>query len=334
MSVQSKLEKIVAWYVQTAHGQWEGGDRLPFYCDPARVGAFAVDPERLAKADEAALFRLLVTFALYQSRRDVDIMALQRSIPAQTVETLTDLGSIAKLVQQCRCELAVDSHLFSRECTVRRDLGRDRAICDYRPRTSCHVKAASLAIRRMGDMGKIPTSAFLYLRDAGGFAKLLDATREDGRTPASRAAMLVGMFTRIHRIGIKLATMFVSALSTPELSPGLSPWAPTVSGSGLVVIDTNVAIAISALWRGAPPRYEARAAWFRDRASKVDLRRFRRGWPKSSPRLVQQAVYLFRSRSNRVAYADTCQSRREPCPGCVPEICPFITRRPQLTRST
>lgn len=140
--------------------------------------------------------------------------------------------------------------------------------------------------------------------------------------------MLVERFARVHRVGRKLATMFVSALSTPALVPGLTPWFPDVDGNQLVVVDTNVARAVDALRKpGAPKSYDARERWVREQAAQLDLRELHPDVPSYSPRLVQQALYAFCSRSNRVARGDACAARAVPCAGCAPRLCPFATPR-------
>lgn len=126
----------------------------------------------------------------------------------------------------------------------------------------------------------------------------------------------------VHRIGTKLATMYVSALSTPVLAPGLAPWWPRIDGNHLVVVDANVGRVIDLLRPRGPRTYAARAAWFRDVAMRVDLRKVRQDWPRCSPRLVQQAVYVFRSQSNRTAAGDRCSGTAR-CDAGVPELCPF-----------
>ena len=78
-----------------------------------------------------------------------------------------------------------------------------------------------MAIGRMGDMGKLATSAWLHLRDTGGFASARRPGRRDRRIPSAAADVVVHFGSRVHRIGTKLATMCVSALSRP--APGLAP---------------------------------------------------------------------------------------------------------------
>ncbi|MCB9559314.1 MAG: hypothetical protein H6708_02765 [Kofleriaceae bacterium] len=184
------------------------------------------------------------------------------------------------------------------------------------------MKDATLAIGRMGDMGKLGTLAWLHLRELGGFRQLLQTAAETTATPAAAADHVVEALARVYRIGIKLATMYVSALATPALAPGLTPWWPRLDGNYLVVVDANVGRVIDALRPRGVGTYAARAAWFRHHAAAIDLRRFHRSWPRTSPRLVQQAVYAFRSRSNRAAAGDSCSGTRA-CHAGTPTLCPF-----------
>lgn len=312
----AELTQIVAWYATTAYGTWEGLDCVPFYCDPAHVGPFAIAPAALAAGDDDALFQLFVTLAMYQSRRDVDIMTIQRTMPRRDATAMVAPYRLRLLVETTRCGALASADRFDNGCTVRRDFARDRATCADHPRTPCHVKDATMAIRRMGAMGMIPTSAYLHLRDDGGplSAQLARVTRGIA-SPAARAHAMVDYLATFHGVGIKLATMFVSALATPALAPGYTPWSPFLDGNDLLVVDANVIRVVDTLSRSARTT-RARAAWLRKAARKIDLRRFHRAWPKTSPRLVQQAVYWFRSRSNRAARGDTCSA-------CNLRTCPF-----------
>src|SRR5262249_44510552 len=116
------VARIVAWYFRTAYGVWEGPGTLPYYCDPARVGAFAVAPEALARGDEAALFRLLVATAMFQVRRDVDVMAIQRAVPARTARDLLSPARLRVLTAASRCEHVRYADAFDARCSVARDL--------------------------------------------------------------------------------------------------------------------------------------------------------------------------------------------------------------------
>lgn len=137
-----------------------------------------------------------------------------------------------------------------------------------------------------------------------------------------RADSLVRALSEVHRVGRKLATMFVSLVSLPELAPGATPWFPLLDGNQLVVVDTNVAGAVALLAPEVDRTYVAQAKWIREAARSVELERF--GVPKYSPRMVQQSLYWFSSRSNREANSDPCRQRRSPCDTCVPGICGFF----------
>ncbi|MBL8860741.1 MAG: hypothetical protein JNK02_01920 [Planctomycetes bacterium] len=314
------------WYFEHAYGRWEGPGTRPFYCDPDRVGRFAVDPADLSAGKPSALFRLFVALSMFQARRDTLIMAQQRAMPRTEVALLSSTATIRRAVRASPCERLRSAEAFDEGCNVRKSV--DGASCGHRPSEPCHVKRATVSLRRMGDMGKLPTSAWLRLWEDGRFAARIRAVQERSSDPAARAEELVRLFESVHRVGRKLATMFVSALSTPALAPGLTPWFPTVDGNALVVIDTNVARVVDVLRASrAAGTYAARAEWVREQAERVDLRRYAVELPSYSPRIVQQALYTFASRSNRTARADPCSLGRT-CAACVQIACPFAPRSP------
>ncbi len=316
-----EVEAIVRWYLANAYTRSEGPGTLPFYADTTRVGRFAVGVEAIAARDPEALFRLLILLASYQSRRDVDIMAIQRKMPARSVLALSSPRRLRILLDSAPCPHLRSASEFDERCDVRRDPRRKYASCMSRPRTPCHVKDATMAIGRMGDMGKMSTSAWLHL-GANGLERWFDETCEASADPRTRAAELVRRISTLYRIGQKLASMFVSALSVVELS-GLAPWWPEIDGSETLVIDGNVARAIQT-WRPEGVRtYAALATWLIGIGRQIDLSQYQRTLPRHSPRLVQQAIYVFRSRSNRTALGDPCETSR--CASCPSIVCPFRT---------
>jgi hypothetical protein len=294
---------------------------LPFYCDPSRVGAFAVDPDDLAAGSDAAVFRLFVTLSMYQALRDVVIMRQQQSLPRALMRVVGDLAVVKRSIARHECPMLRTADAFE-GCNVSK-VG-EVVDCGTCPGTVCHVKDATVVFKRMGDMGKLPTSAWLLLWKGGVREVLAEVCRAEA-SPTKRAALLVEGFARVHRVGRKLSTMFVSALSTPALAPGLTPWFPEIDGNQLVVVDTNVARAVDALRApGAPMSYDSRERWVREQAARMDLRVFRPELPAYSPRLVQEALYTFGSKSNRVAHGDPCAGRATPCAACTPTLCPFV----------
>jgi len=317
--------RVLSWYFGTVYGRLEGPGTVPFYCDSLRVGAFAVPSEELAQGKDVALFRLFVALAMFQAFRDVVIMRQQRGMRREDVELLISANSVSAHVNNQACDYLGSSEVFDLRCSVRKTAGH--VDCAARPGASCQVKDATALFRRMGDMGKLPTSAWLHSWKDGQLARVRSDVIARSTDPQKRADLLVEQFARIHRVGRKLATMFVSALSTPALAPGLTPWFPEVDGNALVVIDTNVARAVDALRDpGAAKTYDARASWVCNQAGTLDLRQFGSHLPPYSPRLVQQALYSFCSKSNRTTNDDECALSERHCSACVTSICPFHAR--------
>lgn len=324
-NAEREVRGAVTWFFGAHFEASERARAVPFYCDRDRVGAFAVSSNDLAAGDDAAVFRLFVSLSMYQALRDVVIMRQQRSIPRVSMRVVADARFVKRSIARHKCSALRSADAFEEDCDVAK-VG-EVVDCETCPGATCHVKDATVVFNRMGDMGKLPTSAWLRLWSSGGVRELLADVYRDEASPTKRAALLVERFARVHRVGRKLATLFVSALSTPALAPGLAPWFPEVDGNDLVVVDTNVARAVDALREpGAPRTYDARARWVREQASHVDLREFRPDLPSYSPRLVQQALYAFCSKSNRVAHGDSCGERTSPCGACAPAVCPFVDR--------
>jgi hypothetical protein len=325
------VRQILEWYFEKVYGKFEGPGVLPFYCDPSRVGRFAVAADDLVAGRNSDFFKLFVAQAMFQARRDVLIMKQQREMPRDESKALISSAWLARRTRESRCPTVESASSFDRECSVTKtaDGGVD---CAHQPGAACHVKEATVLFNRVGDMGKLPTSAWLHLVELQNFNSLVDSAVSASADPASRADLLVAKLSQVHRVGRKLATMFVSALSTPALAPGLTPWFPRIDGNALTVVDTNVARAVAALRSRSDSRrsYDAISFWIRREARRVDLRLLRRTLPAYSPRLVQQALYAFCSRSNRLARRDDCAVT--PCRRCVTRLCPFAAQQAGTSR--
>jgi hypothetical protein len=308
------------WYFKHVYGIWDG--LVPFYCDSTIVGQFAVPSRELAAGTEGAIFRLFVLLSMYQALRDEVIKKQQRSFKSSEVQTLSDMKALHHSIVTHNCSAFLSASAFENSCDVYKD--RNIVDCALCPGVQCHVKEATGIFNRMGDMGKLPSSAWLQIWKQGGTRRVLSEICHKEPSPAKRAELLVERFSCIHRVGRKLATMFVSALSTPALAPGLTPWFPEVDGNQLVVVDTNVSRAVDALSSaGRLKTYDARTAWIRDQAAFIDLHEMNPDVPSYSPRLVQQALYTFCSKSNRVARGDSCLMTPGPCEECYPTLCPL-----------
>lgn len=315
------LSRIASWYFSSVYGQREGPGLLPAHCDPAKVGYFAVDPQRLIKAEDSALFKLLIAQAMFQALRDVVIQRQKLAMTASEIRVVAELGFLQQAIARHSCPALRSSSDFAQGCDVYK-LGK-MVDCQLLPGAPCHVKQATAIFKRMGDMGKLSSSALLlFWREAPTTPAFDQYLRQDS-TPALRAEALVGALSKVHRMGEKLATMFVSALSTPTLFGDYSPWYPQVDGNELVVVDTNVAKAVKLLNSDGAHTYRADVAWIRARARNIDMHSFRTDLPSYSPRLLQQALYRFCSKSNRIAAKDPCAIEAGDCRRCVPTLCPF-----------
>jgi hypothetical protein len=321
-NAQVALERIVEGHFRPGSRDRGWTVSRPFYCDPKRIGAFAVVPTALSAGDDGAIFKLFVTLSMYQALRDVVIMRQQNSSSPAEMRVVADLASVSRAIAAHTCPMLATPELFEKGCDVSKHGAK--ADCHTRPGLRCHVKTATMVFNRMGDMGKLPTSAWLQIWKANGLQKLLREVFGLEASPKHRAALLVERFARVHRVGRKLATMFVSALSTPALAPGLTPWFPNVDGNDLVVVDTNVARCVDTLRRRDSPRtYAARERWIQEKATNMDLSTLRKDLPRYSPRMLQEALYTFSSKANRVAHSDPCAARSTPCVDCAPAQCPF-----------
>lgn len=324
LSRRDELRRILNWYFDSRYGCTEGPGTTPFYCDPSRVGAFAVHPDALARAGDEALFRLFVGLSMYQALRDTVVMTHQQRLSYRDATIVASLPVVEDFVRSRSCPGSHGDDWLSDYCDVWKRTGR--VGCSQHPELRCAVKDATRAFNRMGDIGKLPSSAYLtiWARGHGGLAGILQTALKTSPSPTARASLLVAQLSRVHRVGRKLATLFVSLLSTPALSPGLSPWYPDVDGNELVVVDTNVARAVDVLSGSSHSgTYDSRQAWVREQASRLDLSTFDRRVPRYSPRMVQQALYAFCSRSNRIALRDPCAGEVGRCGTCVPRVCPF-----------
>lgn len=256
-TVERDLDSVLRWYCSTVYGVHEGPSVVPFYCDPQQVGGLSVDRSRLARGEEGSLFRLFVALSMYQGVRDVVVMERQRGMLPTVARSLSSPTALSWRIGRTRCDALESAEKVIDHC----DVFKAEGIVDCRrtPGVDCPVKTGSRAMGRMGDMGKLPVSALLTFGKDGGLTGLFElVVRSFPR--GERAAELVNRLTRVHRVGTKLGSLFVSAVSTPALAPGLVPWFPEIDGNDVVVVDTNVARAVDLLSRGgASSSYDSRA---------------------------------------------------------------------------
>lgn len=105
---------VVRWYVDTHFRRPSDPGVVERFCDPSRVGSFAVERRALHAGDGRALFRLLVATSMFQRRQDVQILRILQVMEAADAAEICDPDSrIAKMKAgrthlACRVEHAVD----------------------------------------------------------------------------------------------------------------------------------------------------------------------------------------------------------------------------------
>jgi hypothetical protein len=318
---------IVGWYLRLYFGSPEDTGTPSMYCDPARVGAFAIERRALREGRSRALFRLLVVTAMFQRRQDRQILDILRGVSPDDAAALTDSGRLLDLAKGSRCAYGRSTQALHGSCDLTKD-GSGRGCCEARPKMACYLKRHTEILGRYGHFGKMPTSAALVLKEGG--ARDLNALRREvyrgARTRLARARALEERLTAIWGVGQKIACMYLSALTNPDLSRGMTPWARGLDWTHFVVVDSNVDLFLAAVGYRGGAGYDERRAFLQALAARIDLRRFSGRLRRYNPRLVQQALYLFMSAANRRASTRDCMHEGgracRGCPKSLKALCP------------
>lgn len=323
-AAQEKLEAILSWYFTHYYGKLDGPGAIPFYCDKARVGAFATASEALAANDPGAIYRMATCLIMYQARKDQELMVAQRGMAPDQVALLTDESAINRVASAARCPHLRDRTALHSLCDLR-TWESGTIECTWLFSEPCPAKDASQVLKRYGDFGKVPFS-LASLPAAFGASDIADLHREARRvapTPRARAQWLEAVFSQVWRVDKKIADFILSALSNPDLTPGIHPWRCGVDWRYFVVVDRHVMRALVDLGAPEAANYETYRAWLAAFARRTDLRRFTPHVHANNPRLIQQALYRFCSTLNReAAPSDCCHLAPRAC-----RRCPMVLRR-------
>jgi hypothetical protein len=298
------------------------------FSDPSRVGSFAVDEEELRAGHGPTLFRLLVTTAMFQRRQDVQILRILQGIKPYDAQELTDAARLLRLVDEGQCAHPRSQLGLLTLCDLAKDPTTRRGCCTANSQVACHLKRHTVLLKRYGHFGKVPTSLALVLRETGekDLPGLYLAVLRLKRTRLERAIALEAALSKAWRVSQKIACMFLSTVSNPDLSPGVAPWTSGVDWTHFVVIDSNVDLFLAAIGYTGIGTYDARREFVQRLAQRIDLRGLDRRLRSYNPRLVQQAMYLFMSVTNRRKAADDCMHAGPKacsvCPTTVASLCP------------
>jgi len=321
---------VVRWYLEQHFGRVSDPGVVEMFCDPVRVGAFAVDRSALRAGDGRALFRLLVATAMFQRRQDVQILRILQGMSPDNADEIADADRLLRLVDAGGCEHMRTTIALVERCDLAKDPRTRLGCCKANAKFACHLKRHTVLLKRYGHFGKVPTSIALMVREAG--VQDLSALRRKviaaERDPLLRAQALEGELSRAWRVNQKIASMFLSMVTNPDLSRGLAPWSQGVDWTYFVVIDSNVDLFLASIGYQGNGTYDARREFVRGIAREIDLTALSPGLHAFNPRLVQQAMYLFMSSANRRATDADCMHRTpSTCAACpVMRRCPVGPR--------
>lgn len=319
--------EVTRWYLREYHGTPDDPGVLSMFADPSRVGHFAVTPKELHRSDPQAYFRLLVATTMFQRRQDVQIQRVLRGISADDVDGLTHAHRLMESATTCLCPRARSLAAVIEECDLTKTPS-GVATCASAPDVPCVLKRHSVLLKRYGHFGKVPTALAHAIHEAGAvdLPSLYAATVATSSGPADAAERLEGALTRAWRISDKIAAMYLSMLTNPDLADGPVPWAHGLDWTRWVVIDSNVDLFLKATAYTGTWTYAARRAFLSDLAAEIDLAALKPGLCSFNPRVVQQAIYLFMSVTNRRASARDCShlgaGRCTTCPALLARTCP------------
>lgn len=319
---------IVEWYLSLYYRHHDDPGVPSTFCDPARVGHFAVTRAALQRGDPAALFRLLVAVAMFQRRQDVQILRILRGMRAEDAAEVSSGPRLLRLIDSAACEHAKSLADLRLRCDLTKDPVTKVGVCTANAHVPCHLKRHTVTLKRWGHFGKMPSSIALSLREypAEDLRSLHRSVLRQHRDPSARAQALEAALGAAWRVSQKIACMFLSAVSNPAfLRP--APWQRGIAWTHYVVVDSNVDLFLKAIhYRGART-YDARRTFIQRLASNIDLREYDATLDAYNPRLVQQALYLFMSVANRRAIARDCSQRGAAecrnCPRAVSSLCPL-----------
>ena len=326
---------VVRWYFERYFGSSDDAGVPASFADPERVGFFAVEPEQLRRGDPRALFRLLVATTMFQRRQDVQIMRILRGISREDAAELTSAPRLLRLVDESECEHLRSNRAMIDVCNLTKDPATRRGTCAHRPELSCHLKRHTVLLKRYGHFGKVPSSAAMALRDGGvrDLRALYKRVFAEEATPRARAEALEAALSRAWRVSEKIACMFLSAVTNPDLSR-FAPWSDGLEWEHFVVVDSNVDLFLKSIAYRGTWTYAARREFVKSLAAQIDLSEFDRKVRPYNPRLVQQAIYLFMSAANRRAIPRDCSFDSDACARCPRSLASRCLARPGARQSS
>jgi hypothetical protein len=322
---------VVQWYLGRYHGRREDLGVAHMFLDRARIGHFAVSRDAFTRGHPSALFKVFIATTLFQRLSDQHVLNILRGMQQEQVRDVASLSAVRRTRASAACELLRSSAALHEKCDLTKVPGSSAGTCGFAPALPCPLKRHTTLLKRYGHFGKVPTSASLILDEAGAadLRALRAAVLRRVTVPTERAHHLESSLMRVWRVNRKIAAMFLSAVSNPELGMPDVPWSQGIDWKQYVVIDSNTDLFLAAIGYAGPGTYEARHRFIAALSKQVHLDEMKPGLTRYNPRVVQQAMYVFMSRSNRSRSAVDCWAEPQECERCVTDLrgmCPKTAR--------
>jgi len=315
---------VVAWYLATHRGGPDDTGLPSMFMDRSKVGSFAITQAEFAAGDARALFRMLVTCAMFQRLRDQQILRILREMPPIEAREVSDAEQLYALVDASPCDHLRTTTALRETCDLAKD-SHGVGCCSMAPSVACHLKRHTVALKRYGHFGKMPTSIALSIREreVPSLPALYESVLRTHRTRRGRAVALEAALCTAWRVHQKIASMFLSLVCNPDLASD-PPWVNGIDWTYYVVVDSNVDLFLASIGYNGLKTYDARRDFLLRLASTIDLREMDRSLSGFNPRLVQQALYLFMSSANRRTATDDCMHAAKcgTCPRVLSTRCP------------
>lgn len=320
-------EQVVEWYLDNYWLTSADVGAPGTFFDRELVGEFAVSPDAYEAGEPDTLARMLVAVSLFQRLRDQLVLQILRGVTSSQVTELTALDQLADSAVAASCPARHTLDTLRMECDLAKD-EQGRGVCGRQQRGSCDLHRHTEILKRYGHFGKVPTSLALAIRASGAHTlpEMLQLTLTRHRTRAQRAEALEAALCAAWRINNKIAAMFLSLVCAPGLSLRQPPWRDGIGWERFILIDSNVDGYLRSIGYSGPGTYDARREYVLALADCIDLRQYSSRLHRFNPRVVQQAIFVFAGRSNRIASSRDCSLQTPPacseCPRALSRLCP------------
>src|SRR5687768_3342615 len=230
---------IVSWYFKTHHGSQHDVGLPAMFMSSRVVGEFAVTPEEFESGDPRALFRMLIACSMFQRLRDQLVLKILQNMPTRYAREIADAAKLRTWARESPCAHVKSTTSLREHCDLTKDKS-GHGCCSYD--IQCHLKEHTVAMKRYGHFGKVPTSISLAIAESGvdNLAELYASVRAIDESERARSVRLEATLSRAWRVNQKIASMFLSLVTNPDLArPAVAPWSVDIDWAYFVVIDSN-----------------------------------------------------------------------------------------------